>query len=168
LKGQFILSGSQTPTYNADRHTGALRIGNIKMNTMNAFETGISSCEVKFTDLFDKNKVINGEKIFSEDECLDFIIKGGWPYNISLTSYESSIALHSYINSIAYEDIKKITKQPDKERTKALISSLARNIASTVSHEVLATDSQIINSPKTIRKYLDFLEKIYLIEEVSV
>jgi predicted AAA+ superfamily ATPase len=166
-KGQFLLCGSSVPDFDSKRHSGAMRIGRITMSTMSLEEMGISSCEVNFFDLIN-GVCINGAKEVLKSELIDVILKGGWPNNLYLTSYESMIATKNYITNIASVDLRSLTDRPSQERTIALIKALSRNITTSVSYETLARESQIIESPVSIRKYLDFLIRIFLIEELPV
>ena len=47
-KGRFILTGSSTPNHKGIMHSGAGRIGRIKMHPMSLFEAGFSSGKVSY------------------------------------------------------------------------------------------------------------------------
>ena len=55
-RGDFILTGSARPREDATRHSGAGRIGVLRMRPMSLFESGHSNGEASFTAL------LNGER----------------------------------------------------------------------------------------------------------
>ena len=54
-KGQFILTGSSSPTDNITRHSGAGRFGRVRMRPLSLSEMDKSTCQVSFTNLFKKH-----------------------------------------------------------------------------------------------------------------
>jgi hypothetical protein len=72
----YILSGSASPKYNETLHSGAGRIIPINMRTMTFCELGLSSREVNFIDLINKNK-IQGNHKFDELQYSEYVCKGG-------------------------------------------------------------------------------------------
>ena len=51
-KGQFILTGSATPNHKGILHSGAGRIGKLRMRTMSLYESGDSSGKVREPSCF--------------------------------------------------------------------------------------------------------------------
>lgn len=49
-RGSFILTGSSIPLHSEHRHSGAGRIGRVRMRTMTLAETGESTCRVSLRD----------------------------------------------------------------------------------------------------------------------
>jgi hypothetical protein len=76
-KGQFILCGSSAPTFDANRHSGAMRIGKITMMPMTADEMLETTREVSFISLFSKDYMVLGEKKFPRTKYLNLIVRGG-------------------------------------------------------------------------------------------
>lgn len=91
-KGKFILTGSSTPVMEGFYHSGAGRIGTIKMRPMSLYELGISSGKVSLKDLCDgkvKNQMLQETNI---KDLINFVLRGGWPRIIKFkhkTSYRS-------------------------------------------------------------------------------
>ena len=81
-KGKIILTGSSTPKRKGILHSGAGRIGRIRMNTMSLFETGDSSGLISLKDVFDKElkPTLTGE--VKLEQLIYYVVRGGWPGNI--------------------------------------------------------------------------------------
>ncbi|MDR0518538.1 MAG: DUF4143 domain-containing protein [Clostridiales Family XIII bacterium] len=172
--GQFILTGSATPSDDITRHSGAGRFGRIKLRTMSLYESGISSGAVDFSDLFTPDyrpAAIEGVDIATYAKC---IVKGGWPRTQGMSENTASLYLASYIEDIVRMDIDGVR---DPERVKSLIRSLARNISTEATLKGIASEAKILDanakddtsqsvSIPTARKYLDSLSKIFILEEL--
>jgi predicted AAA+ superfamily ATPase len=162
--GQFILSGSAAPTDNETRHSGSMRITKVSVDTMSLMESGDSSNLVNFADLFKKNVKVNGISKHDVDNYIDFIIRGGWPQLTSLSPENATKKIADYVNNISSVDLRTLNSEPDPIRTAALIRSLSRNIATNATLETISTETKI--SRQTIRKYLDQLTQIFILNEL--
>jgi predicted AAA+ superfamily ATPase len=171
--GQFILTGSATPTDDITRHSGAGRFGRIRLRTMSLAETGDSTKQVNFRSLFSAN----AKKIaaFGGPDIPGFarlITKGGWPFLAGMTEKKASLWLQGYLEDTARLDI---DGRGDRERVKALMRALARNLSTETAISNLMNESQIENtgapsntsvSTPTVRKYLDALTRVFVLEEL--
>ena len=83
-KGQFILTGSATPNHKGILHSGAGRIGRLRMRPMSLWESGDSSGEVSLGKLCNGGfaPVMTGEVDLRK--LIEYIIRGGWPGSIKL------------------------------------------------------------------------------------
>ena len=173
-KGNYILTCSTKLTDENQKekihHSGAGRIGKIKMHTMSLYESGDSTGKVSISDLY--NGKINNElnsKITLE-ELANLIIRGGWPSNINVPNDKIGIIPKSYIEAILEKDIND-DKKRDKNKMLMLLKSLARN-ESTISNkstllkdiEEFANEKELIESRITIDDYLDVLNRLNIIE----
>ena len=79
VKGQYLLTGSATPTDNINRHTGADRIFTMRMRPMSLFESGHSNGQVSLEGLFDGDTPSAFNKDMSILDVIDRIVAGGWP-----------------------------------------------------------------------------------------
>ena len=81
-KGRFILTGSSVPKRESYIHSGAGRIGTVKMDTMTLFETGDSDGKVTLKNILDgrMEMVRCGEA--SLNHLIDLTIRGGWPGSV--------------------------------------------------------------------------------------
>ena len=77
LKGQYILTGSATPTTNAPRHSGTGRIIRLTMRPMTLFESGDSTGEVSLQELFDGKQEIGGKSKHDIEDYAYLCARGG-------------------------------------------------------------------------------------------
>ena len=172
-KGKYILTCSTE--LNDERkkeafHSGAGRIGKIKMYTMSLYESGDSTGDASLTAMLeDKQKNIN-VKIPSLKELANLIVRGGWPSNIKVDADKVGLIPKSYIESILDKDMND-DKKRDKNKMRILLKSLSRNESTVVSNEALIKDidnyeneSELIESRITLRDYLDVLDRLHIIE----
>jgi predicted AAA+ superfamily ATPase len=169
-KGQFILTGSATPSDDISSHTGAGRIARLTLRTMSLAESGDSTRAVKFSDLFTKNTQVGGLGGAAIEDYARLIVRGGMPALIRETADIASEAMRDYVENVAYIDMRMFAAPPTPERITALIRSLSRNISTEASLEKLAVETGIIDkssvTASTVRKYLDQLSGIFILEEL--
>lgn len=165
-KGKYILTCSTE--LNDERkkevfHSGAGRIGKIKMYTMSLYESGDSTGDASLTAMLeDKQKNVN-VKIPSLKELANLIVRGGWPSNIKVDADKVGLIPKSYIESILDKDMND-DKKRDKNKMRMLLKSLSRNESTVVSNETLIKDIDIIESRITLKDYLDVLDRLHIIE----
>ncbi len=165
-KGKYILTCSTE--LNDERkkevfHSGAGRIGKIKMYTMSLYESGDSTGDASLTAMLeDKQKNIN-VKIPSLKELANLIVRGGWPSNIKVDADKVGLIPKSYIESILDKDMND-DKKRDKNKMRMLLKSLSRNESTVVSNETLIKDIDSIESRITLKDYLDVLDRLHIIE----
>ena len=165
-KGKYILTCSTE--LNDERkkevfHSGAGRIGKIKMYTMSLYESGDSTGDASLTAMLeDKQKNIN-VKIPSLKELANLIVRGGWPSNIKVDADKVGLIPKSYIESILDKDMND-DKKRDKNKMRMLLKSLSRNESTVFSNETLIKDIDSIESRITLKDYLDVLDRLHIIE----
>ena len=144
-------------------HSGAGRIGKIKMYTMSLYESGDSTGDASLTAMLeDKQKNIN-VKIPSLKELANLIVRGGWPSNIKVDADKVGLIPKRYIESILDKDMND-DKKRDKNKMRMLLKSLSRNESTVVSNETLIKDIDSIESRITLKDYLDVLDRLHIIE----
>ena len=84
-KGQFILTGSASPSEDISAHTVAGHIARLMLHSMSLAESNDSVKAVKFSDLFVKNTQIGGLGGFEIDVYAKLIFRGGMPALINET-----------------------------------------------------------------------------------
>jgi len=169
VPGQFILTGSAAPVEDQTRHTGAGRMARLTLRPMTLFEQGKTTGMVRFADLFTKATTVGGTGGPVVPEYAGLIVKGGWPALRRLDTDAALDALTDYIDNIADVDLQVIKGHPEPVRMAALLKALARNISTAASLEKLAAEAEIPSgsiSMPTIRKYLDQLARIFILEEL--
>ncbi len=168
-KGQFILTGSSTPKTRGILHSGAGRIGRLRMHTMSLYEAGRSLGQVSLKDLCygNFNPVFTGE--VDLNTLIDNIIRGGWPANQDLPLKEAALLPLEYVNAVIEDEVHRIDGvQRDKHKIMLLLRSLARNESTTASvrslkRDVSGIDGENIDSG-TLAAYLDIFDRLFLIE----
>ena len=172
-KGNYILTCSTE--LNAQKkkevfHSGAGRIGKVKMYPMSLFESKNSTGEVSLTLMFEGVQETKSVRVPSLEEIAFYIVRGGWPSNIHTEKELAHFIPKSYIESILDKDIHD-DKTRDKNKMRALLRSLARNESTVVSNQTLLKDiesysneSEKIGSRNTLAKYLDVLTRLYLVQ----
>ena len=168
-KGQFILTGSSTPSRKGILHSGIGRIHTLQMKTMSLYESLDSTGEVSLLSLFD-NEIENSLiKQASLEELIELVVKGGWPSNFKVDpKHYGEISKH-YLNALLEEDIHKIDDiARDKSKFEALLRSLARNESTLAGNNVLLNDINKYEEESLSRnaliQYIDVLERLFIIE----
>lgn len=165
-KGKFILTCStQLTDKNKEKvyHSGAGRIGKIKMYPMSLFESKDSNGEVSLMDMYNgKQKNMNVD-IPTLNELANIIIRGGWPDNLDVAKKNVGLVPKSYIDSVLDKDIND-DKKRDRNKMLMLLKSLARNESSIVTNETILNDIKNMESRITLVDYLDALKRLHIIE----
>ena len=167
-KGQIILTGSATPQTKGIMHSGAGRILKLRMNTMSLYESGDSSGEISLHELCNgalETKMLSDIQL---EKLAYYIVRGGWPANISAGINEAHIMPISYVDTLIDENINSVDDETrySTSKFKLLLRSLARNESTTASELSLLND--IIGHEKenmsrnTLGKYLDKLNRLFV------
>jgi len=167
--GQFILTGSATPSDNVTAHTGTGRIARMIMRPMSLYESKESSGDVSLKDLFDGKNDIGAKSGLTIEQIASAICRGGWPAAVILEKSTPRVAMN-YVDGVINFDVQRVDGiEKNPERVRILLQSLARNIstmatAKTIMNDMQATESSI--SDKTLSSYLNALRRIFVIEDV--
>ena len=169
-EGLYILTGSSTIDETQIKHSGAGRISRILMRTMSLYESGDSNGQISLNDLFQKNDIDKAISSLKVDDIANLIIRGGWPNSIGKSIEISSRQVSGYIETIANSEIKTIDGvERNTEKTKAILRSLARNVATSVPNSTILKDlvaGDDLMHQNTLSDYLRVLEKLYVIENL--
>lgn len=178
-RGNFILTGSTALLDKEEKskikHSGTGRIIKIKMFPMSTFELGKSLDYISLMDMYEGkeiNKMVNSFDIY---ELTKLILNGGWPENLDFSNPETDgLIAKEYIKSVVKNDINENNNDEsftfDTQKMLMILKSLARNESSYVSEATILNDcfnfkndkEETLNK-KTLSKYLDILEKLYII-----
>jgi hypothetical protein len=168
--GQFILTGSSVPAaLDESMHTGTGRIVRMQMHPMSLFESKDSTGQVSLMDLFNK-KDISAVDNHSIDEIAFLICRGGWPAALNHGKKVALKQAFDYYDAVVNDDISRVDRvKRDSERTKRILKSYARNVATQASLETIRSDV-ISNDVATFDKealygYLNALKRIFVIED---
>ena len=168
-KGQFILTGSSTPKRSEVVHSGAGRIGKLRMRTMSLYESGDSSGKVSLKDLCNGalDNVLTGDVDLMA--IARYIVRGGFPGAINMSVEDAQLLAQSYIETILNDDSQRIDdKKYDVAKMRLLLRSLARNESTTATKKKLAEDIKEYDEQTvdydTVALYLDVFERLFLLD----
>ena len=166
-KGQFILTGSATPKRKGVLHSGAGRIGKLRMRPMSLYESGDSSGKVSLQDLCEGKltPAITGDVDLRTLARLT--VRGGWPGNLETDSADISLLPNEYLNAVIDDDVNRIDEiRRDSRKISLLLRSLARNESTTATNRTLKNDIKEIDDEdidvETVATYLDIFNRLFL------
>lgn len=171
-KGLWILTGSSTPPRPEEKsHSGAGRIGRIRMHTMTLQESGDSSAGVSLRDLFE-GRFAPAPSSTGIESLADLICRGGWPEEITQTAESAQIVVRDYLNLIFEEGVPRFGG--DTEIARRIALSLARNLGQSPTQKTIARDafSLLPDEPpteaqlKSIASHLSILKRLYMVDEI--
>lgn len=173
-RGAFILTGSSTPATRQGEqgpaHSGAGRIGRVRMSPMSLFESGESTGQVSLEGLF------AGEftPCVAERDTVGLVeaaCRGGWPEAVDMEVDAAQLIAREYVTASLGVSIPALGLDPDIARR--LASSLARNLGQAATYKTIINDMfgaeanplSVIDEGR-VRAYLDALKGMYIVEEV--
>ena len=166
-KGQFILTGSATPKRKGVLHSGAGRIGKLRMRPMSLFESGDSSGKVSLQELCEGKltPAITGEVDLRTLARLT--VRGGWPGNLDIADADISLLPGEYLDAVIDDDVNRVDEtRRDSRKVRLLLRSLARNESTTASNRTLKNDIKEIDDEdidvETVATYLDIFNRLFL------
>jgi hypothetical protein len=168
-KGQFILTGSSTPNHKGILHSGAGRIGKIRMRPMSLYESGFSTGKVSLEKLCNSEitPTLTGEVKLMD--LIDYIIRGGWPANLDIPLKQAALLPAEYIHAVIEDDVYRLDGiRRDVTKMKLLLQSLARNESTTISNNKLKDDIKAVDridlDIMTVSHYLDIFSRLFLLD----
>lgn len=168
-KGLFILTGSSTPKRKGILHSGAGRIGRLRMRTMSLYEAGFSSGSVSLSSIFNGsfNNAITGEVRLKD--IASYIVRGGWPGNLNIPLEDISVLPKAYLDAIIHDDSQRLDGiRYDISKLELLLRSLARNESTTATKKKLLDDIKEHEGEKidedTITTYLNVFSRLFLLD----
>lgn len=172
LRGAWILTGSSTPLPRdggeGPSHSGAGRIGRVRMWPMTLFESGDSSGTVSLSGLF-RGEFEPSQARADSRRIAELACRGGWPEAIDLSPSEAQVVAREYLRLLRRESMPRLGRSGDVAQR--LLFSLARNLGQAATYRTLTDDMADSSSEggvaeKTLTDYLDLLRAMYLLEEV--
>lgn len=171
-KGQWLLTGSSTPLRSElPNHSGAGRIGRIRMNPMTLYESGLSGGEVSLSGLFG-HRFSAARSGLDTKGLMDAVCRGGWPEAVDMTVSDAQILIREYVRLTLAESVPRQGKDSDVARR--LLDSLARNISQAVTFKTLRKDMYGAEenlddfiSERTVAEYVSMFEGMFVIDPVK-
>lgn len=165
-KGQFVLTGSATPKRKGILHSGAGRIGKLRMRPMSLYESGDSSGKLSLQKLCygRLSSVITGKVDLRT--LAKLTVRGGWPGNIKTDENNISLLPTEYLNAVI-DDVNRVDGiKRNSRKVQLLLRSLARNESTTATNRTLKNDIKEIDDEdidiETVATYLDIFSRIFL------
>jgi len=169
LMGQFILTGSATPSDNETSHSGTGRIARMLMRPMSLFESNESNGNISLKHLFDGKTDIAAKSTLTIEQLAHAICRGGWPAAVISGKQSPRIAMN-YVDALINLDVQRVDGiEKDPERVRLLLQSLARNISTLATAKTIMEDMQVNEASitdKTLSSYLNALRRLYVVEDV--
>ena len=170
--GQFILTGSAVPADTKEiTHSGTGHFTWLTMRPMSLYESGDSTGEVSFKDLFSGALEVDGESHLSIDRLAFLVCRGGWPQAVNMRDEIALDQAMDYYDAVVHSDINRADNvQKNPEKVKRLMRSYARNQGGQVPNTVLAQDiaanDETPISEETVASYVSALRKIFVVEDM--
>ena len=169
LMGQFILTGSATPSDNLTAHSGTGRIARMLMRPMSLYESNESNGKLSLRDLFDGETDIGAKSTLTIEHIAHAICRGGWPAAVLSRKQSPQLAIN-YVDAVINLDMQRVDGvEKDPEKVRVLLQSLARNISTMATARTIMDDMQVNESSitdKTLGSYLNALRRIFVVEDV--
>ena len=162
--GQFLLTGSSSPSEDQIRHSGAGRVSRLQMRPMSLYEQGLSDGSISLQSMLMGEKTATAKPNVSFEDIVKTLCRGGWPLAYDLTIEEALEYNRAYLNEISRGELSG-SGSHDARRMRRLITSIARNISTQASMTTLRNDVDATMQVATISNYLDFLQRIHIVEE---
>lgn len=172
LPGQFILTGSAVPPDELTRHSGAGRIGRVRMRPMSLVETGLSSGAASLGDMLGMCEAWECPVVevgVDVPTLVHAACRGGWPQFIDLPLEQAMRQIRSYVDDICRVDISAVDGVRRRPAgVMRLMQSLARNIATRAGFDRLAgeTEGRTPLDRTTVKTYLEALSRLFVIEDL--
>ncbi len=168
--GQFILTGSSTPTEKGIMHTGTGRIASFRMRPMSLWESGWSEGRVSLKSICEGADIgIVQVKRPELNTLIEYILRGGWPGTVALPFNYAVKTPVAYVQQVMKKDIFRLDGvNRDLGKIELLMRSLARNESTTANVSLLRRDiiagDGISIADETLSSYLTALERLFVIE----
>lgn len=173
LHGGWILTGSSTPLVrngeNAPSHSGAGRIGRMRMHPMSLFESGDSTGAVSLAGLF----AGEFEPCVAPDdtwELIELCCRGGWPEAVGMDVPSAQTLAREYLRLFFTESVPRMGR--DGDIAARLVASLSRNLGQATTYKTIIydmygePDGSASITQESVAAYLALLKSAYLVEEV--
>ncbi len=172
LRGAWLLTGSSTPLKRNDPeakslHSGAGRIGRIRMHPMTLAESGDSNAQVSLAALFE-GRFHRATAVSDAASLAALACRGGWPEVLDLTPAQAQLTAREYLSLLLGESVPRHGKSGEAARR--IAQSLARNLGQAATYKTILSDiygeEEPLMTTETLASYIDLLKALYFVEEV--
>lgn len=165
-KGLWILTGSSTPAKDKVHHSGAGRIGRVRMLPMSLQESGDSTGAVSLSALFE-GEFAYATCDMTADKLVSMCCRGGWPEVIGIKPARALRIARDYVDAAIEQSVP--AKGGNSDVARRLLRSLSRNLGQAATRKTMMRDMYgeaeraDAASLATISNYLALLESLYLV-----
>lgn len=172
--GQFILTGSATPTDDTQRHSGAGRFGTLRMRTMTLTEKGATTPSVSVADLLAGIEPGPANSSVSVHDYLSHVAIGGWPLLVGAGEKAARTYLDGYLDVIVERDIGEVSGGPRNPRlVRRFLHAYAQMVSQPANLNTImkrardeVDDETAAPSRQTAQVYLDALRRMMIVDEM--
>lgn len=170
--GQFLLAGSASPRHGATAHSGAGRIGRLRMRPMTLSERGVASPTISIAELLTGKRLplIGATDVRLADYAHE-IVASGFPGMRTLSARALKFQLDSYLRNAVDRDVPELglaVRKPDAML--AWLRAYAAATSTTASYTAVldAATSGVSDKParSTTVAYRDVLTQLWLLDPV--
>jgi len=169
--GQFLLTGSATPTEST--HSGAGRIVTIRMRPMTLMERGVGTPTVSLAALLGGGRsAVHGDTTISLEDYTEEIVASGFPGLRELTGRARRAQLDGYIARIVEKDFQELGHRiRNPVALRRWMTAYAAATSTTASYETIrdaATGGEAEKPARTTTQpYRDTLERLWITDPVA-
>ena len=167
-RGRYVLTGSATPRADENRHSGAGRIGVLRMRPMSLFESGHSNGQVSLAALLDGDTQPGADGGLTVPDLMRRIVIGGWPTLLDADEEDARGWLADYLHQIVDYDIPSMVGRRDPRTLTRVLASLGRFVAQSPATRTIAADAGGDRgpiAPGTAYNHLDALDRLRLLDD---
>lgn len=168
-KGLYVLTGSARPRDDARMHSGAGRIGRLRMRPMSLYETGHSSGKVSLEALLAGAEPTGAPAELAVPDILERVVIGGWPDLIGASERTARAWLADYRRNLAEVDIPGLGPRRNPGNISRLLAGLGRSVGTPLNRSALEIEIGGAGGPiasETLANYLDALDRLMLVESL--
>lgn len=170
-RGNWILTGSSTPHFDETSHSGAGRIGHVRMRPMTLQESGESSGAVSLRGLFEGSFESVGCPADVEG-LARLACRGGWPGTVGFDPEDAQVVTSEYLAALYRQTVPRMGGS--SETAVHVMRALARNLGQAAKLATLADDvfARENDAPATdweqrqVSAHIDILLRTYTVEEI--
>lgn len=170
--GQFLLTGSATPREGATAHSGAGRIGRLRMRPLTLLERGVETPAVSLAELLKgRRPALAGGTTFRLADYVDELVASGFPGLRGLPERALNFQLDSYLANVVDRDVPEAGLAVRKpEAMRAWLAAYAAASSGTASYNQIleASTAGFTDRPSkvTLIAYRDVLAQLWLLDPV--
>lgn len=170
--GQFLLTGSATPAQDATAHSGAGRIGRLRMRPMTLAERGIGEQTVSLGELLSGGRsALDGTCSLRLADYVEEIVSSGFPALRGVNARARRFQLDSYVRNAVDRDVPEqglAVRKPESMLAWLRAYAAATSTTASYSHILDAATPGQAEKParSTSVSYRDVLTSLWLIDPV--